>query len=83
MAWTDDRFELQYYQTVCQIQDDCIKDKITKEECEQKLEIERSKYISYLQIQNRQLIAQIEREEKMKKVSSEIDKILQQKGGAE
>lgn len=35
--------ELKYYQTVCQIQDDCIKGKITKEECEQKLEIERLK----------------------------------------
>ena len=66
-------FELKYYQTVCQIQDDCIKEKITKEECEQKLEIERLKYISFLQMQNRQLIAQMEHEERMRKVLSEID----------
>ncbi len=44
----DNKFELRYYQTICQIQDDCIKEKITKEECEQKLEIERLKQIIYL-----------------------------------
>ena len=79
-------FELRYYQTVCQIQEDCIKEKITKEECEQKLEIERLKYISYLQMQNRQMIAQIEHEERMRKALSEIDKELlkyyDKKGGA-
>lgn len=79
-------FELAYYRVVCQIQDDCIKDKITKEECEQKLEIERLKYISYLQMQNRQLIAQTEHEERMRKALSEIDKELlkyyEKKGGA-
>ena len=79
-------FELRYYQTVCQIQEDCIKEKITKEECEQKLEIERLKYISYLQMQNRQLIAQMEHEERMRKALSEIDKELlryfDKKGGA-
>ena len=82
----ENRFELRYYQTVCQIQDDCIKDKITKEECGQKLEIERLKYISYLQMQNRQLIAQMEHEERMRKALSEIDKELlkyyEKKGGA-
>lgn len=82
----ENRFELRYYQTVCQIQDDCIKEKITKEECEQKLEIERLKYISYLQMQNRQLIAQMEHEERMRKALSEIDKELlkyyDKKGGA-
>ena len=79
-------FELRYYQTVCQIQEDCIKEKITKEECEQKLEIERLKYISYLQMQNRQMIAQMEQEERMRKALSEIDKELlkyyDKKGGA-
>lgn len=72
----ENRFELRYYQTVCQIQDDCIKEKITKEECEQKLEIERLKYISYLQMQNRQLTAQTEHEERMRKALSEIDQKL-------
>lgn len=82
----ENKFELRYYQTVCQIQDDCIKEKITKEECEKKLEIERLKYISYLQMQNRQLIAQMEHEERMRKALSEIDKELlkyyDKKGGA-
>ena len=82
----ENNFELRYYQTICQIQDDCIKEKITKEECEQKLEIERLKYISYLQMQNRQLIAQMEHEERMRKALSEIDKELlkyyDKKGGA-
>ena len=72
----ENRFELRYYQTVCQIQDDFIKDKITKEECEQKLEIERLKYISYLQMQNKQMIAQMEYEERTRKALSEIDKEL-------
>lgn len=66
--------ELKYFQTVCQIQDDCIKEKITKEECEQKLEIERLKYISYLQMQNRQLIIQMEHEERMRKILSKINR---------
>ena len=82
----ENRFELRYYQTVCQIQADCIKDKITKEECEQKLEIERLKYISYLRMQNEYLIAQKEHEERMRKALSEIDKDLlryfNQEGGA-
>ena len=82
----ENRFELRYYQTVCQIQDDCIKDKITKEECEQKLEIERLKYISYLRMKNEYLIAQKEHEERMRKALSEIDKDLlryfNQEGGA-
>lgn len=64
----ENRVELRYYQTVCQIQDDCIKEKITKEECEQKLEIERLKYISYLRIQNEYLIVQKEREEEFRKI---------------
>lgn len=67
-------FELGYYRAVCQIQDDCIKGKITKEECEQKLEIERLKYISYLQMLNRQIIAQMEHEKRMREALSEIDK---------
>ena len=82
----ENRFELRYYQTVCQIQDDFIKDKITKEECEQKLEIERLKYISYLQMLNRQMIAQMEHEERMRKALSEVDKEIlryfDKKGGA-
>ena len=82
----ENKFELGYYRAVCQIQDDCIKDKITKEECEQKLEIERLKYISYLQMQNRQLIAQMEQEERMRKALTEVDKELlryfDKKGGA-
>ena len=82
----ENKFELRYYQIVCQIQDDCIKEKITKEECEQKLEIERLKYISNLQMLNRQMIAQMEHEERMRKALSEIDKELlkyyDKKGGA-
>ena len=44
----ENNFDLRYYQAVCQIQDDYIKRKITKEEFEQKLEIERLKQIIYL-----------------------------------
>ena len=44
----ENNFDLRYYQAVCQIQDDYIKGKVTKEEFEQKLEIERLKQIAYL-----------------------------------
>lgn len=44
----ENNFDLRYYQAVCQIQDDYIKRKITEEEFEQKLEIERLKQIIYL-----------------------------------
>lgn len=67
-------FELRYYQTICQIQDDYIKDKISKKECEEKIEIERLKFISYLQIQSEQITKQIEQAEEMKKILTEIDK---------
>lgn len=63
---------LRYYQTVCQIQDDYIKEKITKEECEQKLEIERLKYIYCLQTLNKQMIAQMEYEKRVENVLKEI-----------
>ena len=67
-------FELRYYQTICQIQDDYIKGKISKKECEEKIEIERLKFISYLQIQSEQITKQIEQAEEMKKILTEIDK---------
>lgn len=40
--------ELEYYKTICYIQDRCLKGEISKSECEQKLEIERLKFIEYL-----------------------------------
>jgi TolA-binding protein len=53
---------------------------------QQKEEIERLKYISYLQMLNRQMIEQMEHEERMRKALSEIDKELlkyyDKKGGA-
>ena len=70
---TDD-FELRYYQTVCQIQDDCIKDKISKKECEQKLEIERLKFIEYLKIKNKHIILEKKNQEMIQHFFDELKK---------
>ena len=68
---TDD-FELRYYQTVCQIQDDFIKDKISKKECEQKLEIERLKFIEYLKIKNQHIILEKKNQEMIQHFFDEL-----------
>lgn len=47
-----DNAELTYYKSVCYIQDEFIKGEISRGEMEQKLEIERQKFIQYLQQQN-------------------------------
>lgn len=49
------RFENQYLKSVCDIQEKCIKGEIDKEECKQRLEIERLKYIQYLTERNQRL----------------------------
>lgn len=67
-------YELLYLRKVCDIQNKCIKSEIPKEECEQKLEIERLNYIEYLTEKNNQLKAKTEREETMRKIISETDK---------
>ena len=50
-----DNAELNHYRAVCDIQDKFIKGEISREEMEQKLEIERQKFIKYLQQQNLKL----------------------------
>ena len=70
----NDDYKLLYLRKVCDIQNKCIKEEISKEECEQKLEIERLNYIAYLRERNEQLKAEIEREEKTRKIISKSDK---------
>jgi hypothetical protein len=48
--------ELEYYQSICQIQEKCINGDISKSECEQKIEIERLKFIEYLRKRNEALM---------------------------
>ena len=43
-----DNKETDYYKSVCDIQDKFIRGEISREEMEQKLEIERLKFIEYL-----------------------------------
>lgn len=43
-----DKYEIEYLRRVCNIQDKCLNGEIDREECRQKLEIERLKYIAYL-----------------------------------
>lgn len=70
----NDDYELLYLRKVCDIQNKYIKEEISKEECEQKLEIERLNYIAYLRERNERLKAEIEREATMRKIISETDK---------
>lgn len=50
-----DNKETDYYKSVCDIQDKFIRGEISREEMEQKIEIERQKFIQYLQQQNLKL----------------------------
>ena len=59
-----DNAELTYYKSVCYIQDEFIKGEISREEMQQKLEIERLKFIEYLRIQNGMITQQINQEKR-------------------
>jgi predicted acetyltransferase len=59
-----DNAELNYYKAVCYIQDEFIKGEISREEMEQKLEIERLKFIEYLRKQNEALMQQTAQEKR-------------------
>ena len=63
-----DNLETAYYKSVCDIQDKFIKSEISREEMEQKLEIERLKFIEYLRERNEALVQQMEREKKFAKL---------------
>lgn len=59
-----DNAELNHYRAVCYIQDEFIKGEISREEMEQKLEIQRLKFIECLRQQNEWLIKQTYQEKK-------------------
>ena len=59
-----DNAELNHYRAVCYIQDEFIKDKISREEMEQKLEIERMKFVECLRKRNEYIMQQMDREKK-------------------
>ena len=59
-----DNQETAYYKSVCDIQDKFIKGEISREEMEQKLEIERLKFIEYLRKRNEVLVQQMDRGKK-------------------
>ena len=56
--------ELAYYKTVCDIQDKFIRGEFDRETLEQKLEIERLKFIEYLRKQNEALMQQTAQEKR-------------------
>lgn len=59
-----ENYEIIYLRNVCDIQSAFIDEKISKDEYKQKMEIERLKYISYLEEQNTKLFSLL-RQEKM------------------
>ena len=71
-----DNAELNHYRAVCDIQDKFIKGEISREEMEQKLEIERLKFIECLRKQNEVIMQQMDREKKFE----QLIKTMQQKG---
>lgn len=70
--YPETNYELLYLRKVCKIQDDFIKENISKNEYEQQLESERLKYIDYLQKTNRALAEQMAMELKNKELLSKI-----------
>lgn len=58
-----ENYEIVYLRNVCDIQSAFIDEKISKEEYKQKMEIERLKYISYLEEQNSKLFALLRQEQ--------------------
>ena len=71
-----DNVELNHYRAVCYTQDEFIKGKISREEMEQKLEIQRLKFIECLRKQNEYIMQQMDREKKFE----QFIKIMQKKG---
>ena len=71
-----DNQETAYYKSVCDIQDKFIRGKISREEMEQKLEIERLKFIECLRKRNEYIMQQMDREKKFE----DFIKSMQQKG---
>lgn len=70
-----DNAELNHYRAVCYIQDEFIKGEISREEMEQKLEIERLKFIECLRARNEVIMQQMDREKKFE----DFIKSMQQK----
>jgi hypothetical protein len=70
-------YTLNYYQMLCQIQDDYIKGKISKEEYEQKSEIERLKFIGFLKEENlklaKDMLLQAQMRELIENVGAKIE----------
>ena len=58
-------YELKYYENICNIQSQYIKGEISKEELDSRCEIERQKYISYLNERNLQLHRDIENQRRV------------------
>ena len=56
-----DNYELTYLRNINDIKDDFINQKISKKEYEEKLEIEKQKYIEFLQNNNRLLMEDMQR----------------------
>lgn len=59
-----DNQETVYYKSACDIQDKFIRGEISREEMEQKLEMERLKFIEYLRKQNEFIMQQMDLEKK-------------------
>ena len=60
-----ENYELKYYENICNIQGQYIKGEISKEELDSRCEIERQKYISYLNERNLQLHQDIENQRRV------------------
>jgi len=63
MRWgVYDKYEIEYLRRICDIQERCLNGEIDREECSQKQEIERLKYIAYLSERSQALAVTINNE---------------------
>lgn len=67
-----DKYEIEYLRRVCDIQERCLIGEIDWEECRQKLEIERLKYITVLSERSQAVALAMNNEKMMQEVLRKV-----------
>lgn len=64
--------DIEYLRRICDIQERCLNGETDREECRQKLEIERLKYIAYLSERSHAMAFTMNSEKMMQEVLSKV-----------
>lgn len=67
-------YEILYLRNICQIQSELIDEKISRQEYDQKMEIERLKYIDYLQKQNSSIVLDMKQETMSENIKRKLNR---------